>query len=419
MAPGQNTGPSDYWFLHPSDYSAPSAKWDGSWDDMSKLVDGLSVENLHAVEASYKEANNLLNKTMEAISTTGYELMQSWQGKAANDMQEALKKLHATCYYLAEGAEMLRNNLWHNTAEDITWAQANKPKKQTPSGMESFWAGAGDFGVDVTIWGGFVNGWTGQSDDLNKEYNDANNKAAREFLNIDGGQLGHAMFGNYIAVPDKIHTDLPAVNSTVTSPTTHVGPTGTTQTPHLPGGGGTHPTPTPHLTPTPHTTPTPTPHLTPTPHTTPTPTPTHTTPTPTHTTPLPTTHVTPTHHPSGTNLAGYHPHIGGGSGLGGGLGGGSGLGGGPGGGPGSGIGGVGSPGGLNSAGGLGGALSEEAAAARAMAAKGGANGMNGGMPMGMGGAGHDQAEERERTTWLTEDEDVWGGDGDVTPPVIG
>jgi len=34
-----------------------------------------------------------------------------------------------------------------------------------------------------------------------------------------------------------------------------------------------------------------------------------------------------------------------------------------------------------------------------------------------GGSGDD--EERERSTWLTEDEDVWGGDTDVPPPVIG
>ncbi|SEG79394.1 hypothetical protein SAMN04489712_112209 [Thermomonospora echinospora] len=43
-----------------------------------------------------------------------------------------------------------------------------------------------------------------------------------------------------------------------------------------------------------------------------------------------------------------------------------------------------------------------------------------GMPMMPGaGGGKDGEKERERTTWLTEDEDVWGADGDTAPPVIG
>ena len=39
------------------------------------------------------------------------------------------------------------------------------------------------------------------------------------------------------------------------------------------------------------------------------------------------------------------------------------------------------------------------------------------MPMARG---HGQGEkERERSTRLTEDEDIWGDDGDATPPLIG
>jgi hypothetical protein len=34
-----------------------------------------------------------------------------------------------------------------------------------------------------------------------------------------------------------------------------------------------------------------------------------------------------------------------------------------------------------------------------------------------GGDGGDE-QERERSTWLTEDDDVWGGDPDAPPPVI-
>lgn len=103
----------------------------------------------------------------------------------------------------------------------------------------------------------------------------------------------------------------------------------------------------------------------------------------------------------GTDLAGFHAPGGGGGGLGGGLGGD------PMGGAGSGL--TGGPGALGN--GLGGGLGAGAGAGGAGAA---GRGM---MPM-MGG--HNQGEkERERSTWLTEDEDVWGGDGDAAPPMIG
>ncbi|MFI6391838.1 hypothetical protein ACIBHY_38785 [Nonomuraea sp. NPDC050547] len=64
---------------------------------------------------------------------------------------------------------------------------------------------------------------------------------------------------------------------------------------------------------------------------------------------------------------------------------------------------------------------------------GGANGMGniakalngGGMPMmpmapmGGAGTGGDGNQDRERSTYLTEDEGVWGGDEDIAPPVLG
>jgi uncharacterized protein YukE len=121
----------------------------------------------------------------------------------------------------------------------------------------------------------------------------------------------------------------------------------------------------------------------------------------------------------GTSLAGLHG--GGAGGLGGGLGGGAGagaggLGGGiPGGGAGAGSMGVGALG----AGGLGGGVPGAGALGKNGPGAGGRPGA-GGMPMGGGhGGGKGDEEEHERSTWLTEDEDVWGGDGDVTPPVIG
>ncbi|WP_019632910.1 WXG100 family type VII secretion target [Actinomadura atramentaria] len=131
---------------------------------------------------------------------------------------------------------------------------------------------------------------------------------------------------------------------------------------------------------------------------------------------------------SGSDLAGV-----GGGGAGGGLGGdpfglgggGGGLPGGGGGGLGGGLGGGGLGGG-GLAGGLPGGMAGSglrgAGAGSGLGAgtKGGAGGA-GGAPMGgRGGGGGKGEEEHERSTWLVEDEDVWGGgDGDTAPPVIG
>jgi uncharacterized protein YukE len=408
--PGQGTGPNDYWFLNPSDYHAPSEKWDGNWDDMHQLVHNMSPTNLDAADASYKQAFKFLNDSIEAIETAGHNISQVWRGEAANNMQESLKKLHQTAYNLAEAASMLQNNLFHNTAEDIRWAHQNAPDKQTPSGPVSFLAGAADVASDVSApVVHLFTGWSNTSDAVNKEYDEANKKAAKQFLNIDGGQLGHSVFGNYIAVPDKVHTDLPNPDWKKHAPTTTQHPVGPSGKPSMPSGGpGAGKVPHPSVPTHPNVPTHPTPSL---PHST-----------PPHTS---TPHV-PTGGPHGTDLAGM-PTGGPGGGLGplgpgggglppSGLGGGLPPGGGPGGlGPGGGLGG-GLPGGALGAAGEA-AAAEEAAAARAAMAGKGANGA--GMPMGMGGGGQGQKEERERSTWLTEDEDVWGGDGDVAPPVIG
>ncbi|MBO2454318.1 hypothetical protein J4573_45035 [Actinomadura barringtoniae] len=150
-----------------------------------------------------------------------------------------------------------------------------------------------------------------------------------------------------------------------------------------------------------------------------------------------------TYDPNGGNHGGsgtYDPHGGRKGGLaglpggGGGAGGGDpfgkgGLGGGGAGGagsmPGGGAGGAGSmPGGGAGglAGGMPGAGARGAGAGGLGSGKGAAG--RGGMGGGMGGAGRGGGgkgeEEQERSTWLSEDEDVWGGnDGDTAPPVIG
>jgi hypothetical protein len=45
--------------------------------------------------------------------------------------------------------------------------------------------------------------------------------------------------------------------------------------------------------------------------------------------------------------------------------------------------------------------------------------LTGAIPVGRTQRVAKDGEERERSTWLIEDEDVWGSDGDVAPPVIG
>jgi len=110
---------------------------------------------------------------------------------------------------------------------------------------------------------------------------------------------------------------------------------------------------------------------------------------------------------AGSSLAG----AGGGPGVGPGGAGGAGLG--SGGGPGAG-GGLGSSGGL--AGGAAGGGGTSYGVAGVPDGAGGAAGAGRGMMPMTGGQGNDE-QERERSTWLTEDEDVWGG-SDAPPPTI-
>ncbi len=124
---------------------------------------------------------------------------------------------------------------------------------------------------------------------------------------------------------------------------------------------------------------------------------------------------------SGSSLAGGGGvgGIGSGGGIDGLGSGGGGLGGGPGGlgsGAGAGTGGFG-PGGAG-AGAAGGRPGGGAGGAGGGTGGRGAGGGMAGAPM-HGGQGGGDEEERERSTWLTEDEDVWGGDTDAPPPVIG
>jgi hypothetical protein len=136
----------------------------------------------------------------------------------------------------------------------------------------------------------------------------------------------------------------------------------------------------------------------------------------------------------GTGFDPYNPdsHLAGGGTGAGGIGGGLGSGGVGGGlGPGSGLGSGGVGGGTGGFGPGTGGAGAFGAGGRAGSGPGGPGSGLGGANAGRGAAGAGGAgaphgghgngdeEEHERSTWLTEDEDVWGGNTDVPPPVIG
>ena len=390
-----------------------SGQWDGGYEQFKKLGEGVSPARLRNAAVPWTDAQSLLMTTYEELSTQAYRLVDAWQGDAAAEFQKNLQSLYKTACALADATGQVGIAMGYHASDlDTLVENVQKMKPADQSG----WQIAGDIATfspaKALMTGGKSASWyDGAQDNQN-----AADDAVKKWMNTD---LSHAtQTYTYGELPKDVDIETPNPSGAHYKPTADSPGSGTT-TPPSPK------TTTPHLSPTtPHTTPT-TPHTT-----TPIPTTPHGT-TPTPTTPHGTTPTPTIPHGGGTSLAGLgHPGGGGGPGSGG-LGGGglgpsglgSGLGapglGGGAGGLGSGAGGLGSAGGMGSTGGQTGSLAaeEEAAAARNAAAAGrsGANGM----PMGAGGGHGEQEQERERTTWLSEDEDVWGGDDDVSPPVIG
>jgi uncharacterized protein YukE len=341
--------------------------------------------------------------SLDVLRSQAGALANAWKGKDADEAQKQLQRLHASARDIAQQA---KGTGWALTEHGtkLEWYKDHAPK-------EGFMKGV-DFGdVASFAWQGMV-GMVAKRAFIGSE----EDNAAREHMNRLQGRTVEA--NGYM--PEEISTDLPAPGghkwdrppgsyppgghppggmppggmpggggggggNLPKDPFGHGGGGGGGNLPHDPfgnggaGGGGSH---------------------------------------------LPKDPFGGGGGGGGTNLAGmpHGPGGAGGGGLGGdpfgkgGLGGGAGggLGGGPGGGPGGLSGGApGMPGGLG-----GGAPG--AGAGRGVGGRG-AGGM-GGAPMGggAGGGGKGGEEEHERSTWLTEDEDVWGGnDGDTAPPVIG
>jgi uncharacterized protein YukE len=402
MAPHDPRDPDPAPPIKFQDTNKSTAQWDGSYDDMEKLLKAMSPDALNTNHVAYSAAASLITDSAETIYNTGMRITEVWKGDAAAHMQEKLQQLWKTATTLGSNASMIENNLFYNHSQTVKDADASKPGKPD----EAFW----NPGDDAGHGGLFNSGWFADHKKAQQEKSDA---LAKKYMNdgyMDNGNRSLANMTSFdnSGTPEEMRVENPHL-----SPADKPDPT---KGPHIPtggggggGGGGGLPKGGVH-------TPTGGFH---------TPTGGFHTPTGSDNGGLP---IGADGH-GGSDLAGFHPAGGGGGGgadLGPGLGGGGGglLGGGGGGGgglPGGGLGGGG--GGFAGAGmggksaGLGSLSAEEAAAQRAaMAGKAGANG---GMPMGGGGGGGGQKEERERTTWLTEDEDVWGGDDSAAPPVIG
>jgi hypothetical protein len=352
---------------------------DADFDTIQNRLKALQPDKATRAGAAYSAvAKELAEKARLMTEKHAPALIEAWGGDAAQKALGQMKQIH--------------------------WTANNLSTKSTQSAQTMNW-----YGTEILQWykdagntmsDGFIH--TGGDDDR-----------ARELMTRLNGRTAEAQDG----IPRTIDSDLPESHGDQGTPTNPGGPGSPGGPGGLPGGGGGGGAHLPKHDPFGNGTGNTPPHL-------------------------PGDGHFPGSDPGGqggsdpgggdgSNLASFGSPGGGGGlpGDPGGLGGG-GLGGDPfgAGGAGGGLGGLGAgglgPGGMGTAGaGLGpGALGRgmgAAGAEGAAEAENSALGTSGRGMMPMSG-GHGQGEkERERSTWLTEDEDVWGGDGDVTPPLIG
>jgi len=398
MTPPPGTGKSGWHETQlRGEYDKATGSWDGNFDDMNTLLDGMNAQPMEDASTQFRKASGMIYTSNEEIYSVGYELADAWKGPTAGKAIAQLQALWNTSNNLMGTASML-DSAFGNHAQTLKDAtnHDNRPSKGNAwVSAAEYGAGGAAAGTVVepgggSIVGGLVGGAYGFF-----HSGDVDNQHAKDYIN---NQVTPRTSSDHDQVPANLRVDGASVhpykenqpnlthNSSI--PTSGAGKIpgggGAGGAGHIPGGAGHIPGSNGHL--------------------------------PGSDGHLPGSdgngHIPSP--PGGSDLAGLGG--GGGGSLAGGLGGG---GGGLGGGLGGGGGGLGAGGGLGSTGaGLGGAGTLGAGGAAPRAGVGGANGA-GGMPMGGMGGGGGQKEERERTTWLTEDEDVWGGDGDAAPPVIG
>ncbi|CNE28004.1 WXG100 family type VII secretion target [Mycobacterium tuberculosis] len=381
--------------------------WEDHFDQVEKVVDSMQPGQLHTAATTYSKAATRINESVGLLFKQAGRLVESWGGDDAEKAMEQMNKAYRQ-------AKEIHDKAYTTSGALTTHANAQTQWKNSygSGGPLSSWVGS------VVKWGaavspaaaaGFLAGNNFAAEDVMSEINDGTVQSNHNF-------------------PHGIQQDMPKADPNVWEKEPPGNPGKPPTPPHMPGGPGSPGGPPD----------------------------------------MPGGPGGPGDLPGGPNGPGNGPgdfpggpggpgggpngpggipggpgggpgDFGGGGpgGFGGGPGtdlasmpgggpggapglGGGGLGGGPGSAPGLGGGGLGGgPGGMGPGMGAGpGAFGPGALGKNALGGKGGMAGM--GMPMGgaRGGGSGDQ-NEHERSTWLTEDEDVWGGDDDTAPPVIG
>ncbi|TDB83725.1 hypothetical protein E1264_27265 [Actinomadura sp. KC216] len=375
------------------------AVWKDNFDKVRKIVDSMQPDKMHSGALAYKNMATRMDTSVNLIYKQATRLVEAWGGEDANKAMVQMDKAFQQAKEIYTRADTTSKALTAHGNQQTTWKQQYGSGSATDSWVNNtFNWGMKHIAVSPVAVSTFI----------------GNNMAADDAMDAihEGTRQSNQNF------PEGIRQDMPTTNPNVFNekPPPNTGkPPGS---PEMPGGGPPPGSPNGDIPKGSPDIPKGSPDLPGGP------------PGPGDRPPggpgdLPGGPGGPGDLPGGpggvpggggTDLASLP---GGGPGGGPGLGGGGMPGGGPGGAPSMGAGGLGgAPAGLGT--GAGGMLGGPGAmgAGRGGMGKGGMTGM--GMPMGAGAGGRGgDGNEHERSTWLTEDEDVWGGDDDTAPPVIG
>ncbi|WP_119726949.1 hypothetical protein [Thermomonospora amylolytica] len=370
--------------------------WEDQFDKLRQIVDGMNPTQVDAGAGAYGKAATRLETTVNLLRDIGYKLHAEWGGEDAKKALTQMNKAYVQAQEIRDRSKEVSQALRTHAGQQREW------KAQYGSG--------------------------GSTDSIVREIARAVGPTPSAINNLSAGDAMHQLNVGTERTNDMfpagIKQEMPMTgdrNNPWVDPPVSTKPTDTGGGPGMSGTGGTQNTPTSDLSGRPDS--------------------------PGDSKPngfdgvIDGRDFTDPNSPNGTGQNGpggpggsdlVGSGVGGGSSLAGlGPGGGTGLSG-PGGGPGLGAGGLpggpgGAPGGLGGLAGPGGMPGGPGALGQGGviggpgglgAGRGAAGAM--GMPMGMGaGAGQrGQNEERERTTWLTEDEEVWLGEDGVGPGVI-
>ncbi|WP_119726947.1 WXG100 family type VII secretion target [Thermomonospora amylolytica] len=374
--------------------------WEDQFDQVRDIVDGMKPDQVRAGAKTYKDLSSDMDNTIRLFYRVADRMVDKWSGKDAQAALEQMNKAYRQAVELQTKANEVQHAMYSHASRQDSWKSTYGSGGATDSWVREVarWASIVQ-PVNPGMVASFIgNNWAaGEAlQSINNGTVESNNQFPAE-IRTDVPQFSDLNNfkppgDNNTGTPKPPNTDMPGSGKPpsgdlpktpdgmkpgdLPKPPDDMKPSGPPNTPQPPSGPGDYNPPKPGDYPGPGS--------------------------------------------GGSNLAGL-PSGGGGTGLGGtpgGLPGGGGAGGGVPGGLGAGGGGLaGGPGGLP--GGVPGGMGRGGPGSGGLGAagRGGFGGM--GMPMGAGGHGGGKGEERERTTWLTEDEDVWTGDQDAGPSVIG